>query len=730
MPSDNNEEVEFEAPEEPQLEPSGEERIRPGLKGMSWKIVLWLAAVGLVPVLFMLPALIPLVQQSPEIHQKFADQAEGLRQKAAESQQALADFKKQVANEAVEKKREAYEKSARRSFKDLNKKLSGLIPAEKKPEEIAADPGLKKAVESAAGPFSETALVDTSAKKVLFSKFTKSAGTLEKTFPVLHKEFEPGKPPAAQGIPGWHWAKVGSTPYALVVYTPEPQTESEVPPPAEEEATEPPAAIQAAELDEFDRRLSRWTWILSVALPLLAMVLAACAFLWLRAGLLAPLFRMTRGARTILERPDQLEEEQLARPGLLEDLAAALSRLAVRMQRLEELDRQTVRRQDQINAIEQTLSRAVAGQLGSRVPVEAGECETLALGVNRLLESLAERSTAVAQAGSRLKISADRLRDLSDQLGGTLTPVDEDRAPADPGPLGDILGAQLESLCQSIGEVTEGLLKKSPRKWTPKDHDAMTGLMGSSRAGLRVLVQRAQDARTASERLGALRQKAEVLSTNLAIAAEARSWRRIDELTDDARSLSKEIAEISGSLGASLDNLARSGDEMKDTLQQATNLSLQCEKLVGSWESLRDDLERQRKDLLRQIETIRPGAGSLGSDLRDISRRLDEYRKTSSGRQKILQGVSQSTSELSRTSAEVLSALEKLAVSEPTPAAVTRELAEKQQALERAIREISSLAAEEGIQALSEEARAIIDQIRTAADQAKKRVLGEPEADA
>jgi len=726
MPSENNEEIEFEAPEEPQTEMTGEERIRPGLKGINWKIALWLAAVGLVPVLIMLPVVVPLVRQSPDIHQKFAERAEGFRQEAVESQQALADFKKQIAEQAVEKEREAYEKSARRFFKDLNKKLSGLISADKKPEEIAADQGIKKAIETAAGPFSETALIDIAAGKVLFSKFTKSAGTLEKTFPVLHKAFTPDKPPATQNIPGWHWAPVGKTPYALSIYTPEFKTP--VPPPAEK--TEQPPAIETAEMDEFDRRLSRWTWILAVALPLLAVVLAACAFLWLRAGLLAPVRRITRGARTILESPDQLKEEQLTRPGLLEDLAAALNRLAVRMQRLEEQDRQAARRQGQINAIEQALSRAAAGQLDSRAPVEAGDCEALALGVNRLLESLSERSTAVARAGSRLKNSAERLRTLSDQLDQTLAPVDEDRAPADPGPLGDILGAQLESLCQGIGEVTDGLLKKSPRKWTPEDHDAMTGSMGSSQAGLRILVQRAQDARAASERLSALRQKTEVLSTNLAIAAEARSWRRIDELTDDARTLSKEIAEISGSLGADLDNLARSGDEMKDALKQATDLSLQCEKLVDSWEGLRDDLQRQRKDLLRQIETIRPGAGSLGSDLREISRRLDEYRKTSSGRQKILRGVSESTSELSSTSAEVLSALKKLAVSEPTPAAVTRELAEKQQALEKAIQEISSLAAEEGIQALSEEARVIIDQIRTAADQAKKRVLGEPEADA
>jgi methyl-accepting chemotaxis protein len=725
MPSDNNEEIEFESPEEIESEPTGEERIRPGLLGMNWKIVLWLAAVGLVPVLMMLPVLLPLVQDAPKIHQRIAAQADDLRTAAADSQQALLDLKKQIADESLKKQLEAYEQSTRGSFKDLGKKLSGLIPAEKKPEEIAADKGLKKAVDTAAGPFSEVALVETGTKKVMFSKVTKPAGTLEKTFPVLHKTFTPGKPPTSLSIPGWHWAPVGSTPYALVVYTPE--LKSETQPPAAEVAA--PAALETSELDGFDSRLSRWTWILAVALPLLAIVLMACAFLWLRAGLLSPLIRITRGARTLLESPDQLDEDQLARPGLLEDLAAALSRLAVRMQRLEEIDRQATLRQGQINAIEQTLSRAVSGQLGSRVPVEPGECETLALGINRLLESLTERSTAVVQAGSRLKISADRLRDLSDQLGKTLVPVDDDRSPADPGPLGDILGAQLETLCQSTGEITDGLLKKSPQKWTPKDHEAMTGSMGSSRAGLRVLVQRAQEARTASQRLGALRQAAEMLSTNLAIAAEAHSWRRIDELTDDARNLSKEITEISGSLGANLDNLARSGDEMKDTLKQATDLSLQCEKLVGSWESLRDDLERQRKDLLRQIETIRPGAGSLGSDLRDVFRRLDEYRKATSGRQKILQGVSQSTSELSRTSAEVLSALEKLGVSGPSPAAITRELAEKQQALERAIQEISSLAAEEGIQALSEDARAIIDQIRTAADQAKKRVLGEPEAD-
>jgi hypothetical protein len=50
----------------------------------------------------------------------------------------------------------------------------------------------------------------------------------------------------------------------------------------------------------------------------------------------------------------------------------------------------------------------------------------------------------------------------------------------------------------------------------------------------------------------------------------------------------------------------------------------------------------------------------------------------------------------------------------------------KQQTLEKAIREISKLAAEEGIESLSEDARIIIDQIRAAADEAKIRVLGDP----
>ena len=157
MPSDNSEEIEFESVEESQP-PSGEERIRPGLLGMNWKIVLWLAAVGLIPVLMMLPVMLPMVRSAPEIHRQIAAQADDLRQAAADSQQALADLKKQIADESLKKQLEAYEKSTRRSFKDLGKKLSGLIPAEKKPEEIAADQGLKKAVETAAGPFSEVGL--------------------------------------------------------------------------------------------------------------------------------------------------------------------------------------------------------------------------------------------------------------------------------------------------------------------------------------------------------------------------------------------------------------------------------------------------------------------------------------------------------------------------------------------------------------------------------------------
>lgn len=727
MPSDNIEEIQFEPPQDSQPGPTGEERIRPGLRGMNWKVLLWFAAVGLVPVLMTLPALLPLVRTSPEVHRKFIEQAESIRQRAAELEQSLADLEREIAGQKVAKEREAYDQSARRAYRDLQKKLAALIPAEKEPEETAADQNVKDAVESAAGPFSEIALVDAGAKKVLFSKFTPPAGALEKTFPILYKAFSPDSPPAKFISGGWHWGPVGKTSLALVVYTPEFKPEA---PPSSAPWQNQTAALGTAQLDEFDRRLSRWTWLLAIALPLLAAVLAACAFMWLRAGLLAPLSRITRGARAVLQNLKEPTEELLARPGLLEDLAAALNRLAVRMRRLDRQDRLAIERQNQFALIEQTLNRAVSGDLGSRVPVEAGECQALSLGVNRLLESLLERSQAVAQAGSRLKNSADRLRGLADQLGDSLIPGSGDGPPPDPGPLGEILGAQLETLCRSVGEISEGFFKETPSRWTPEDHEVMTGSLGSSRAGLQLLSQRAREARNASQRMSDLRQAAEVLSTNMAIAAEARSWSRLNELTDDARNLSKEIGEFSGSLGDCLDSVSRSGDELMETFQQAADLGLQCEKLVGGWENQRDGLERQRKDLLRQIEAIRPGANSLGSDVRSISRQLSEYRRISTDKQKILQGLTESTAELSRTAGEVLSELKKLSISEPTASAPTPELVARQQALEKAIRRISDLAAEEGIESLSEDARAIIDQIRAAAEAARKRVLGETEAEA
>ncbi len=726
MPSENSEEIQFESPQDSQPEPAGEERIRPGLRGMSWKVLLWLAAVGLVPVLMILPVLLPLTRTSPEVHREFVEQAENLQRRAAGLEQSLTDLKKEIADQRIAREREAFEQSARRSYRDLKKKLAALVSAEQEPGEVAANQGVKTAVESAAGPFSEVALLETGAKTVLFSKVTKPAGSLEKTFPVLHKVFSTDKPSQKLSAGDWHWEPVGKTSLALAVYTPEFKPETP-PAPAASESNE--AGLPTAELDQFDRRLLRWTWIASTALPLLAIVLALCAFLWLRAGLLAPLARITRGARTVLHSPDDLTAEQLERPGLLEDLAAALQRLAVRMRRLDRQDRQAIERHDQILSIEQALGRATSGELGSRAPVQAGECESLALGVNRLLESVLERSQAVAQASSRLKGSAERLRGLADKLGRIPAPGGEDLPPADPGPLGEILGAQLESLCQRVGEITAGI-ESAPQKWTPQDHQALTDTMDSSRAGLQVLVQRTREAHTASQRMGDLRQAAEVLCTNLAIAAEARSWRRLDDLIDEARNLSRDIAESSGSLESCLDGVSRSGDEFKDTLRQATELGMQCENLVAGWESLRGELERQRKDLLRQIEAVRPGAGSLGADVRNISRQLTEYRKISTDKQKIFQGVAESTDELAKTAGEILSLLKSLSIPEPVPAAPTPELAARQQALEKAIREISNLAAEEGIQSLSEDARNIIDQIREAADAARKRVRGEPEADA
>jgi chromosome segregation ATPase len=278
--------------------------------------------------------------------------------------------------------------------------------------------------------------------------------------------------------------------------------------------------------------------------------------------------------------------------------------------------------------------------------------------------------------------------------------------------------------------MADGVLKDAPASWISDDNGTHMNSLGSATTGLRVLVQRTNEAKNYSDQMSSVRQEAEVLSTNLAIASEARSWSQIEKLVDKTHTLANTVSDISDSLAKDLDQLVRSVVGVAETIEQANERYVSCIDRLLSWENLLESFHRHRGDLLGHINAVRPAASTLGTDIRRLFENYQKQRKTITEKRDSLDGVGESTQALAKTASEMLSLIQKVQTPSKAPAAVTRNLAERQQALETAIRDLTSLAAQEGIHSLTPDASEILDRIRSVAEEARKRIMNDPEAKA
>ncbi|MBW1809721.1 MAG: hypothetical protein JRJ87_16110 [Deltaproteobacteria bacterium] len=703
------------------IEPNiAEDRARPGLKGMNLKVLFGFFMVGLAPVIVALFLMWPIKNDSSQVSQELDSKIQQQNSQISSLSQTLAQLEREQKSISQKHINDLHELEIRRGRENLAAKLAGLLKG-KNVEEVTADTAAKEALDAFSGPFEMIALLDPDSKTILLTNPSKPTAEQKKEFDVfISKSKLPSiDTPLSLAKPGWHQIDLAGSNYLALFKV------SEVKPAVEHDKPSTQSQVrqlQPQQLQSFTKALSSRIWVLSIGLPVMALALAIFFFLYLHRSLLAPLTRVIKGARKVLDTPDEVDDLTFAGTKLVEDLSATLIRLNGRMCRLQELDDLNAERKRSLNLLRQTIEQAASGDFEVRAEIDSGEAEELVLAVNQFLDKAAERYAALRQAGLQLKDSARRVGKLAIEISSSAT-APGSLQNSDHTALGEILGVEIESLTRVALEMAERVESDSPRSWSPDDQQEMKNTLDAAASGLHLLFQKTKETSNEADRITALRQDVEVLSTNMAIAAEARSWSSLEQLVESARELSRSILELSESVQSHLEQVESSGQTLNDTIKKAIDLSSDCLASINKWEGIRETLQSQRSDLNARLDRIRPAAKTLGNDVRQQTDELSQYRESLSSINDTLQSIGDGCAALSRTSEEMLELLKQTEHTRPVPAGVTRDLAKTQQALERSMRDLTELAAKGGIESLSADASAILDNIRAAAEEAKQRVL-------
>ncbi len=696
---------------------AGENRIRPGLKAMAGKLFLGLLAVGLLPKLLALLLIWPQLEHSRQSHEDWTRAYQQLQTQVTGLETALKTSGEQQAQFTAEKDLLHKERSWLRDREKLVGGLAGLV-RDKPAEEIAASAEIKKLLRTPGG-FLLAALVDPAAKSIVRSKTKKAPANHKQLIAELKTKFTSMKSATAVSADSWSWVKLpGSSLYAAFRAPAWEQSASKSQQDLGPAISAKDGAPNNATSNSFSDRLV----LLSIVLPLLVLILSFIAFSFFRKKLLHPLAQVTGFARQVLDDPNRTNPDDLAAAGLLEDLSASLARLNTRMQRMHEQDKATIERHFQISDLLQVLSRTATGDLSVRAETKHGECEELALSFNRFLDQHGERFQALHQAGHQLQAASKRLQVLAQKTAGALHGSVTEK-PADYSVLGDFLGSEIDQLCNQSMEMAAGFEPNALPSWTAHDGEQMLASLETIEASLLLLSQRTNQLHKTAERFSALHRDAEVFSTNLAIAAEARSQISLDRLVHESRTLSQTITRLAQSTRDDLERIGQSGEQLQNTTHTAADSGKRCLSALTTWEELRLGLEQNRSALTNQMQRIRPATLSLGNDVRRLISELDQARQTLLSKQETVQALGESASAMSASTEEILRVLKIVGASDSIPPAPTRGLAETQLALESSLRNLVDLASDDGIEILSDDASAILEQIRQEATEAKERVL-------
>jgi ABC-type transporter Mla subunit MlaD len=325
-------------------------------------------------------------------------------------------------------------------------------------------------------------------------------------------------------------------------------------------------------------------------------------------------------------------------------------------------------------------------------------------------------------------MAAARLRPICDRLNARLASDRQPVGPPDPALLGSLLEVQVSGLCDAASQADGLVRRQAPEPLEAEAMERFQAASTSTQGGFALLQERIGEATSSSERLAGLRQEAEVLSTNLAISVEARSPAQLDRLVADARGLSRNVVDLSDGLAKSLSQLAATGDQIQKAFGRSSDQFQQAIRQLTQWERLRGELLQVGADLTRRVDLLRPGIAGLAKQLHVLTESVTDSAKTQTQLAEALAAAAQGALAVADTSDALLRLLEQFDTGGSTPTSVTRKLAMHQQSLEEAIQELSELAADEGIEALSPESQGILDEIQTMAEAARARILERAEA--
>ncbi len=711
------------SPPPPAADPPPEpDRARPGLRAAGPKVALLLLLVGLLPLAALPIALLPLQPSLEDLTPALAERATALRQAADDLAADWRRAEQARAAAATELAAAEHRRAHRRAIEARIRELTPLV-AGQDPETVRQQAAAAEAL--AAGPFDQAVLVAIEQRAVVLPRAGEELAALDDALPELAAAYAPGRPPPAEPD-GWSWRRLPGSGYLLAVRgstrpAPQPAAAAAVSTAALDRSAE--ALQQAIErVDTFAGGLGATALALSLGLPVFALLLALIGWWWLRNQLLRPVRLLSHTARQALAAPRELEPPAPERTGLLADLAASLERIGQRLGRLEELDEQRAGERDQLRHLRAALERAGAGQLGVRLPDATGAITELTAAFNGLLDATVERIETLRRTSGQVAGAAERLRPVAEQLAERLDPETRPAATIEPGALGELVGAQLEGFCQAAERVAGTIQRDAPEALDNEALEAFRRAIQSTQQGFELLSDRIAEATRASDRLAELRQQVEVLSTNLAISAEAKSPAQMERLVEDARGLSRSVLDLSEGLSEALTGLENSGQQVGEAYRDSAVHFQQAARQLVQWEKLRRELVHHVDDLSHQRDLVRPGAAALGADLNRLATQLREDQRARQGVAATLSAAGEAAAALAATAAELLRELDRFDTGRPAPGSLTRQLARQQRELEQAITALTDLAADQGIESLSQDARRILDDIEQLAVGARQRL--------
>ena len=286
------------------------------------------------------------------------------------------------------------------------------------------------------------------------------------------------------------------------------------------------------------------TW-LTVGAALLVFGLAAALYYgWLERKWILPLRNLSRLTQGFLDSPEQPINARAGHFGALQGMSVSIRLLAERL-RESHVQNQTMQRlREQSDGLEKVMVRVMSGDYSARVEVQPGPGESLAFCVNRLLDLVSERLEGARQASVHLKTSSERLSKLTARLVEAKPAVEPVGVQKTAAYLGDLLGVQIDSLMQSVTDLCQVMLRDGPRPVEGEESERLQTSFEMAGAQLTLLASRLQETVSTLKHFKGVYQETQILSTNLAIAAEARSFTQMEKLSDDARALAQSLAQM------------------------------------------------------------------------------------------------------------------------------------------------------------------------------------------